>query len=161
MKYKKLKVAVILIGSGVAGLQGQEVMPAAAGTATGSSGSVTYSVGQVHYNTHTGAGFSVALGVQQPFEISVVTGKANQRGIDLALSAYPNPATDHLTLCIESPGFSHMNYHLYDSKGILLESKRVEDKLTNIVMSHRPPSLYLISVTKGDKEIKTFKIQKH
>jgi hypothetical protein len=45
--------------------------PQAGGEATGSGGSVSYSVGQVVYTTNTGINGSVAQGVQQPYEFQM------------------------------------------------------------------------------------------
>ncbi len=73
MKYKNLKLsAILLLGLGLTGLQAQTSVNATGGNASGSGGSASYSVGQVVYTTHTGTNGSVAQGVQQPFEISVV-----------------------------------------------------------------------------------------
>ena len=55
-------------------LTAQEAITTSGGDASGSGGSVSYSVGQILYSTNTGANGSVAHGVQQPFEISVVIG---------------------------------------------------------------------------------------
>ena len=99
MRHKKLKLsAVLLLGLGLTGLQAQNAVPATGGNASGSGGTVAYSVGQVVYTTNTATNGSVAQGVQQPFEISVVTGLEEAKGINLALSAYPNPTTDFLNL---------------------------------------------------------------
>ena len=67
MRLKRLKIcAVLLLGLGLTGLQAQESVNATGGDASGSGGSVSYSVGQITYQTHTGINGSVAEGVQQP-----------------------------------------------------------------------------------------------
>jgi len=83
MKYKKLKLsAVLLLGIGLTGLQAQESVNATGGNALGNGGTASYSVGQMIYTTNTGTGGNtVAQGVQQPFEISVVTGIEEAQGI--------------------------------------------------------------------------------
>jgi hypothetical protein len=55
-------------------IHAQEAIPAGGGNASGSGGSASYSVGQVVYTTNTGTNGSAAQGVQQPYEISVVSG---------------------------------------------------------------------------------------
>ena len=83
MRHKKLKLsAVLLLGLGLTGLQAQESVNATGGNASGSGGSASYSVGQVVYTNNTGTSGSVAQGVQQPFEISVVTGIEEAKGIN-------------------------------------------------------------------------------
>ena len=67
-----------------------------------------------------GAKGSVAQGVQQPFEISVITGLEEAQGINLSVRAYPNPTTDYLTLSISEFDISNLLYQLYDMQGKLL-----------------------------------------
>ena len=158
MKHKRLKLsAVLLLGLGLTGLQAQETIPATGGNASGSGGTVSYSVGQVVYTTNTGTNGSVAQGVQQPFEISVVTG-IEQTAINLAISAYPNPTTDFLLLKVESEKLKDLSYQLYDLNGKLLQNKKIEGNETSIVMSNLVPATYFVKVTEGNKEVKTFKI---
>lgn len=74
----------------------QEYNPASGGNASGGGGSVSYTVGQVAYNSNTGVTGSVSQGIQQPYEILVVTGIEDAPGITLQYSVYPNPAKDIL-----------------------------------------------------------------
>jgi len=160
MKYKKLTVsALLLLGLGLTGLQAQESVNATGGNASGSGGIVAYSVGQVVYTTDTGTNGSVAQGVQQPYEISVVTGLEEAKGINL--SAYPNPTTDYLTLEVKDFELSNLHFQLYDMNGKLLQSEKITGKQTRIVMSNLVPATYFVKVTEGNKEVKTFKIIKN
>jgi len=117
-------VPILLLGLGLTGLQAQETIPATGGNATGSGGSASYSVGQVVYTTNTGTNGSVAQGVQQPFEISVVTGIEQTKGINLSVSAYPNPATDFLMLKVENYDNGNLSYQLFDMNSKLLQNKK-------------------------------------
>jgi hypothetical protein len=173
MRHKKLKLsAVLLLGLGLTGLQAQESVNATGGNALGSGGTVAYSVGQLVYTTNTGTSGSVAQGVQQPFEISVVTGLEEAKGINLLVSAYPNPTTDYLTLSIDEFDISNLSYPLYDIQGKILETKKIEGNQASIVMSNLVPATYFVKVyavgrndgtgvIQGNKEIKTFKIIKN
>jgi hypothetical protein len=161
MKDKKLKLsAVLLLGLGLTGLQAQESVNATGGNASGSGGSASYSVGLVVYSTNTGTNGSVAQGVQQPFEILVVTGLEEAKGINLSVTAYPNPTTDFLTLSVADFDASKLSYQLYDMQGKLLKSEKITGNQTSIVMSHLVPATYFVKVTEGNKEVKTFKIIK-
>jgi len=162
MRHKKLKLsAVLLLGLGLTGLQAQESVNATGGNASGSGGSASYSVGQVVYTTNTGTNGSVSQGVQQPYEISVVTGIEEAKGINLSVSAYPNPTTDYLTLSIGEFEISNLSYQLYDMNGKLLQSEKISGNQTSIVMSNLVPSSYFVKVIQGNKEVKTFKIIKN
>ena len=161
MKYKKLKFsALLLLGLGLTGLQAQESVNATGGNASGSGGTVAYSVGQVVYTTNTGANGSVAQGVQQPFEISVVLAIEEAQGINLSVSAYPNPTTDYLTLEVNEFELSNLNFQLYDISGKLLQNEKITGNQTSIVMSNLVPATYFVKVTESNKEVKTFKIIK-
>ena len=165
MKHKDLKLsAIFLLGLGLTGLQAQTAVPATGGNASGSGGTVSYSVGQVVYTTNLGTTGSVAQGVQQPFEISVVTGLEEAKGINLSVSAYPNPTTDFLNLKVDASttiSIQSMSYQLFDISGKLLETKKLEGNETNIVMSNLVPATYFVKITDGNKEVKTFKIIKN
>ena len=162
MRQKRLKLStVLLLGLGLTGLQAQESVNATGGNALGDGGSVSYSVGQVVYTTNTGTNGSVAQGVQQPYEISVVTAIEDAKGINLSVSAYPNPTTDYLTLSIGEFDISNVSYQLYDMNGKLLQNEKITGNQTSIVMSNLVPATYFVKVIQGSKEVKTFKIIKN
>jgi len=162
MRHKRLKLsAVLLLGLGLTGLQAQTSVNATGGNALGSGGSASYSVGQVVYTNNIGTSGSVAQGVQQPYEISVVTGLEETKGINLSVSAYPNPTTDYLTLEVKEFEFSNLHFQLYDMNGKLLQSEKITGNQTSIAMSNLVPATYFVKVTDGNKEIKAFKIIKN
>lgn len=162
MRHKRLKLStVLLLGLGLTGLQAQQSVNAIGGNASGSGGTASYSVGQVVYTTNTGTNGSVAQGVQQPYEISVVTAIEESNGINLSVTAYPNPTSDFLALRIDDFDISNLSYHLYDMKGKLLQSEKITGNPTNIVTSSLVPATYFVKVIQGNKEVKTFKILKN
>ena len=155
---------MFLLGLGLSGLQAQEMITVASGNASSDGGSVSLSVGQVVYTTHTGTSGSVAQGVQQPFEISVETSIEEAKGIILSVSAYPNPANDFLTLKLHAsmmPDNYSLSYHLFDNNGKLLMSKIIESNETSIPMKELVPAIYYLKIKDGNKEVKTFKIIKN
>lgn len=164
MRYKKLKIiAILLSGLGLTGLKAQDAISVSGGDATGTGGSASFSIGQVVYTTNTGPNGSVAQGVQQPYEISVVTEVEKTNGIELLISAFPNPTTSHLTLNIENPGtidIRSLSYQLFDLNGTLLETTKVNGDQTIIEMNNRVAATYFLSVTNENKTLKTFKIIK-
>jgi hypothetical protein len=162
MQHKRLKLSVVfLLGLGLIGLQAQESINATGGDASGSGGSASYSVGQVVYTTNTGTNGSVAQGVQQPYEIWVVTAIEEAKGINLLVTVYPNPATDYLTLRIDELDISNLSYQLYDIQGKLLRNEKITSNQTSIAMSNLMPATYFVKVVQGNKEIKTFRIIKN
>lgn len=164
MKSKRLKLGALLIFvCGVIGLQAQESVNATGSNALGSGGSASYSVGQVVYTTNTGTNGSVAQGVQQAYEISVVTGIKEAAGINLSVSAYPNPTTDFLTLNVDAPtilSIQSLSYQLYDMSGKLLQSQKITSHQTTIVMRQLVSATYFVKVLESNRNLKTFKIIK-
>ena len=162
MRQKRLKLSIVfLLGLGLTGLQAQESVNTTGNNASGSGGSVAYSVGQVVYTTNTGTNGTVAQGVQQMFEISVVTGIEEAKDIKLSVSAYPNPTTDYLTLSIDAFDISNSSYQLYDMNGKLLQSKKITGNQTSIIMINLVPSIYFVKVISGNQLVKVFKIIKN
>jgi hypothetical protein len=166
MKNNKRLVSVFVLIISVNIISAQNAIPASGGNASGSGGTVSYSVGQVVYTTNTGTNGSVAQGVQQPYEISVINGIENSMKINLSCTAYPNPATFCLTLKTENAETENLSYQLYDISGKLLENKKVVSTETTIYLGHRPVATYLLKVILTNQaslptEIKTFKIVKN
>ena len=162
MRHKRLKLsAVLLLGLGLTGLQAQETIPATGGNALGSGGTASYTVGQMVYQTNTGTNGSVAEGVQQPYEISIVTAIEDANGINLSISAYPNPTFDYLTLEVKDFDFSNLTFQLYDIQGKLVQNEKITDRQTRVLMDNLLPATYFVKILEGNKEVKTFKIIKN
>jgi Secretion system C-terminal sorting domain len=162
MKHNQLQLSVVLFFSlGLTALQAQSTIPASGGNASGSGGSASYTVGQVVYTTNTGTNGSAAQGVQQPFEISVVTAVNEVNDISLEIMVYPNPATDFIKLKISNYDIQNLRYQLYDINGSLLQDNKVEGNETSIIMTNYVSATYFLKVSDNLKVVKTFKIIKH
>jgi hypothetical protein len=138
----------------------QETIPATGGNATGSGGSVSYTVGQILYSTLTGANGTVAQGVQQPYEISIVTAIRNTEEINLECLVYPNPTSGLTKLVFKSTDYENMRFQLYDINGVILLDKKVESMETEISLENLSSSVYFLKVIKSNLEVKVFKIVK-
>ncbi len=149
----------------------QQSVSTTGGNGAGSGGTVNYTVGQVVYTTNTGSNGSIAHGVQQPYEISVVTQVEEARDLTLQWSAYPNPASDNLKLRLlydENSGLKveNMSYQLYDMYGKLLLNNKLDGEESAISMGNLNAGTYILKVTEmrgklSRRELKTFKIIKH
>ncbi|QZT38657.1 T9SS type A sorting domain-containing protein [Halosquirtibacter xylanolyticus] len=128
---------------------------------TGTTGSLNYSLGQVIYNTSVNNG-SVSGGVQQAYEISVVTGHRTVNLDLLQISFYPNPVHDILQLQIDNERIGEdLSYSLFDSQGKLLKKGVVLSDKTRINMQVCRPGVYFLYVTKQNIQLKVFKILKN
>lgn len=137
----------------------QEAVTASGGEASGSGGSVSYSIGQVFYITHKGANGTVTEGVQQSYEITVLTA-IEDVDINLRAVVYPNPTTDYLNLLVDNIELSALNFQLFDNTGRILQNGKIMDRETNIAMSALVPATYFVRVVRGSTEVKTFKVIK-
>jgi hypothetical protein len=152
---------ILLLIWGLSGLKAQESIHTAGGNASGAGGSVSYSIGQLVYTTNSTSSGSVSQGVQQPFEISIITGIRKAKDISLNFSAYPNPTTDFLILKIENYKYTDLTYSLYDLGGKLIENRKIISDETQVEMSRLIPAVYFLKLINDSKEVKTFKIIKN
>jgi len=169
MRHKKLQLCtILLLGIGLADVYSQQTIPSTGGNGSGSGGKVSYSAGQTFYHTNPGSNGTEAQGVQQPYEISELTG-IEDKGIHLVISAYPNPVTDFLLLKIEASTLINLQplyYQLFDINGKLLMNRNIESNETPVSMKKLVPGTYILKVieaqsTGNQKEIKTYQIIKN
>jgi hypothetical protein len=160
MKYTKISVCFFSLIICCLTIKAQNVIPASGGNGAGAGGSVSYTVGQVANATLSGSGGTVAQGVQQPYEISVVTAIKNTEEINLKCYIYPNPAADVTKLVFESPEYENMRFRLFDINGVLLQDKTVDSRETEIYLGNSSSSVYFLKVLKDNLEVKVFKIIK-
>jgi hypothetical protein len=161
MQLKKTQALFVFLAlSGMCGLHAQEAITPSGGNATGASGSVSYSIGQVACTASKGTSGSVSEGVQQPFEIFGGTGIPAARQINLVITACPNPVTDYVLLKTGDYPLNNLSYLLFDVNGKLLADVKVENNETWIAMNTYPAAQYILKITDDKNEIKTFQIIK-
>ena len=145
-------------------VRAQTTISTAGGNASGSGGTVSYTVGQVAYSTQTTTSGTITQGVQQPFEIFVATALEQAKDISLQLQVFPNPVNDYLKLSVvptATISIQSLSYQLYDVNGKLVQNNNVESNETNIMMSGFTSGTYLLKVNQGNTSFKTFKIIKN
>lgn len=143
-------------------LFGQSAVVTTGGTATGSGGSVTYTVGQIADQRVEGNGNFIIEGVQQPFEIQVV-GINSYPDITLDALLYPNPTANKVILSIsnyEIPSYG-LTAQLYDFNGRLVKSFVIKNLDTEIDFSGFAASTYQLRLVDNKTLIKTFKVVKN
>jgi hypothetical protein len=151
--------AICMFGLGIP-IRAQNSVSASGGNASGSGGSVSYTVGQIFYNTISGSNGTVAQGIQQPYEISVVTALENTEGIILEYVVYPNPTSGLIKLIIKPFDYENWRFRLYDLNGILIQDKKIENEETEISLGKLSSSMYFLKIISNNHEVKVFKIVK-
>ena len=161
MKKFKIEFCVIaLIIIGLTKLNAQETLSVSGGNASGSGGIVNFTLGQIAYSSNAGTNGSLTQGVQQLYEVSVYTG-IEDKSINLALSAYPNPTNGLLILKVEKNENSTFTAQLFDSNAKIVENIKLTSEETNFQMNDKHVGVYFLRVFKDKNEIKSFKIIKN
>lgn len=158
---KKIKnISILFFLMVLFNVNAQQTIVTSGGEASGVGGKVSYSIGQVVYNTYSSADFSITQGVQQPYEISVVLETEKINDINIQLSVFPNPTSYLINLKVENYDFDMLAYRLYDINGKLYTFKTITQLETKIEMGNFPSAIYFLKILKNNKEIKVFKIIK-
>ena len=142
-----------------AALHAQSGFVSACADATDPSGSVSFSVGQLDYFTLYGPGGTVTQGIQQPFEIWVVSGMEHDE-IALSMAVYPNPTADHVILKTENGDAIPLRYELFNMAGQLLATEDIVATNTKITLNQLPNGMYLLNVLENGQALKGFRIVK-
>ena len=132
-----------------------------------STGSISYSIGQVFFSNTENNTYQIAEGVQQ----SNLVKNSNTEDIDVPIDdvspkvnviIYPNPTTDFVTLTSDGLNFNKQlnSYQLYNYQGKLLKNNILKESKTKINLSHLSTGLYLLQVFVNESLWKTFKIIK-
>jgi hypothetical protein len=112
-------LSILFLLVGFVESQAQESINVSGAELSGKTSTISYSIGQVVYHANSLPGGSVAQGVQQPYEISTISG-IDIPEIILQLSAYPNPTADQLNLLISNYNNEKLRFQLFDVAGKLL-----------------------------------------
>ena len=161
MKQRKILLSILLnILFYGTNLYAQDVISTAGNNTTGEGGTVNYTIGQVIYTANIGTNSYAIQGVQQPYEISVVTSIENAKNINLRCSIYPNPSTDLVILKIENYKIEKLQYQVFDTKGTLIETKKIDNYEMSINLSSYTRANYFLKIIDNNKEVKVFKIIK-
>ena len=140
----------------------QNATVSAGGTATGSGGTLTYTIGQIADQKVEGNGRYVIEGVQQPFEIQVV-GINNYPNIALEAILYPNPTSSKVVLRIRNYDIPSqgLTAQLYDFNGKMVKAFVVKDLDTEIDFSGYAAATYQLRIMDDNTLLKTFKVVKN
>lgn len=138
----------------------QENILPVGGNVKNTTGSVSYSIGQVFYVQHQQSTGSIAEGVQHPLEI--LNGSVSAESIDWRdlISVYPNPFTESVHV-----NFSHwhgdVSLKLFDGLGREVAHLDMQyNTATTFDLSHLSAGAYNLIVSSVSKVYATFTIVK-
>jgi hypothetical protein len=158
MKVNRLIVAVVgLLMSQL--VLSQNAVVAAGVKATGTGGSISYSVGPINFKKPDGS--AASTGLQQPYEIMTL-GTPTSMASTVGLTYYPNPTDSNLHLILNQNRFESYAYEVLTVEGkSIMTSKAIVTSDTFIDLASQPAGIYLVTVRYQQQVLKTFKIIKH
>lgn len=156
-KIKSFLIFLLLLQSTF--LFSQSTTLSAGGDITESDGSLSYSIGQVFYGTITHSDGMVQQGIQQPYEIYILSNE--NQVLAAEINVYPNPATDYLRLNIENYQGQSYQYKLYNAAGSMIEGNVIKNSTTRINFSDLISGTYLLQIIYQQDQVQTFKIIKN
>jgi hypothetical protein len=137
----------------------QQNTVATGGNASSAEGSISYSIGQIDYETSSNANGTVSQGVQQPFEIYPLA--VDELFSSLEINLFPNPTSDFIHLTIgDLSKIENLNYQLTDANGRLIQYDRILENSTQIDVQHLSTASYFLNVFVGETPAKSFTIIK-
>ena len=155
-----LKITLFIVGiSCTSLLNAQQSINTSGGSASGSGGSVTLSIGQVMYTSVADSIGQVSQGVQQAYEIFNVGIK--ETILNISFAVYQNPTSNNLTLSINEYKKEKLTYQLFDLQGKLLIGGDIITKQTEINTSALPSASYFVHfMNQENQKVQSFKIIK-
>jgi hypothetical protein len=138
---------------------GQTSMNVSGGSVSNATGSISYSIGQVAYQSTSNTSGSVSQGVQHAYEISTLSLEENK--FNFTLTAFPNPTTENLNLRVGSFNQEKLTYKLMDAQGKTIEQGAILAQETTLDMQQLPTATYFVEVHNEGKKVHVFKIIKN
>lgn len=139
----------------------QQAVVSNGGNATGEGGSVSYSTGQVAYQSFENNQITIHQGVQQAFEIFIIT-SLQEKDLAKDWNIYPNPSVGEIYLShSELIDTEEFRYQIIDSQGRIIKNGRLTANPFHIDMTPYGPGQYTIQVIIRNQIIRTFKIIKN
>lgn len=128
------------------------------GTATGSGGSVTYTIGLPLYTNQAGSGITLLQGNQQPREFLTVSYQSHN--LDLGIKIFPNPAVSYFYIQIGSKNLSNMSYKLTTLDGKLISEEKFTESITLVNVKDYAEGIYFLQLFSESELISSTKIIK-
>jgi hypothetical protein len=127
------------------------------GNISNSSGSISFTFGQVFINNVEGDNGAINEGIQQPYTSEIITGiELNE----IQLQLFPNPTSDIAILKVGSEYIGLLNYSLFDASGRLISTNHINSSESTIALAKLASGIYILNVRNSSQTIKSFRIIK-
>lgn len=139
-------------------IHAQQVISSTGGNGSNGAGSMSYTLGELVIDTQTSGSNALTQGFHQPK--LTITAISELPGPSFSITAFPNPASDLVTLKAEKGETEKLGYALLDFQGKLLFKGNLLNGEVQIPFSTLPAATYILKIVKEGKDIKTMKIVK-
>jgi hypothetical protein len=157
MKKKNGFIIILLICA--LHVQGQQQVVSSAGNFySNTSGSISWTLGEIAIETLTTANNILTQGFQQ--SRLTVTGIDDLPVLDFEIVVFPNPASDHLIIRTDKEQHKNLHYQLYDLSGKIILQNKILETETKIPVNHLKPAVYLLRIIEGNRQMRAFKVVK-
>ena len=142
-------------------LTGQTSVNTCGGDGTGNGGSLAFSIGQVFFQVVEDPQISLAEGVQQAFEISIVDGIEEEKPFSFDIAAFPNPSMDILHVELKNEFSGQVMFQVHDAIGNLIQEGEASSSTFTIQTTNWSGGAYYLHVYNADSlQSSTLKIIK-
>ncbi len=154
---KNLTVFIVLLIS-TGGLKAQEVVAPAGGQLAGDTKSISWTLGELVTATFSAEDLILTQGFHQ--SALTITTVEEIPGMGFGIAAYPNPATDFVTISLKELPSEATTFGLYDFSGRKLLSGELVSREKTLSFGSMDSGVYFLRISRGSQHVKTFKIVK-
>ena len=138
----------------------QESVNAAGGDQNSTSGSISFTIGQIDYVSVSNNDHTLTLGVQQPYEIFVLS--ISPFVLDFTISAFPNPTNQFLNVHILGFSEQRLTYKIHDLSGKTHLFGSLDSDYTIVDLQSLSDASYIISIYDANNQfLQSFNIIKN
>lgn len=144
--------AILALSFMTLNLYGQRNFVGGGGDMTSSSGSASYSIGQLFFEAEHNSTATILQGVQQPYEWYIVNTADLNDDATIHISIFPNPTSDFIFIEMESfQAGSKYSFNLYDAASRLLKSKLIEEEKTLLSLGNMASGIYFLQISSNNE----------
>ena len=119
------------------------------GDANSSTGSVSYSIGQIDFQYGLSADYSVSEGVQQTYSFDTAL-SIDDIQYDFQLSIWPNPSADEMNIEYTTSYELPLSLKVTDVKGAVVANRSVTEGQYSLNVNTWAAGTYYISLSNGE-----------
>ncbi|UCH14603.1 MAG: T9SS type A sorting domain-containing protein [Bacteroidales bacterium] len=137
----------------------QEIISSSGDYSDGSSGQLSWTLGDLATETYSSGDIKLTQGFQQP--TIEVTPTFESRNYNIVMRVYPVPSSDFVTVEFEEIQ-KDMKVVLFNLQGEVVTSKILESATITLDLNSLSPSEYILKIINKENDlIKSYKIVKH